>query len=684
MFQITLNRWREPHLTDALTGSTSGTSRDELTLEVRHGLEFVVPERRVFDLGLPVPDGVARVEPQPPTGHFDPALLAGSSHPEVLAADGVLEKMKQWLTGQGLLRPGSDGSGHRPSLLLSAIEASYSPAALLDQFTLLNTTGVTRWLPISSVFGATLYLWTKVTAETLEPMSQHERPEMTMLLRGKAITEKTAGTSRSTEVDVHGEVHGRVSTSKSYGLQVAGGWSRAASSEHELHEESVGVYWGQTRNASVEFQLRQRFRVEMAVTRQLPEVLSAPVRAFYGVTLAVTGLTAGRRHTAARLRRRPSFLARFPQRPEDGVVDGWVRVVVPAHLVRPGQTPQRDADPGEDADPPVWESGEQPLNDALVDLVSEHGHPWALPAAAAVNRWAVLPAAASPSRPRPVAPESWRPDSSTLFGMLYDQLTNEVMMRLSLEPLLRHEYEVLVSGEKVTVGLRIIRLAPLPESDVEILSRHFLQGRDSEEHLSGTASGWFGAVGPTVGGQVHDHPLQDSLPLRYEQRTSGARAAESEEILERNTASVRPFRYYRADVEIALSGSHGKLLVQAPGGLYLMLPVTLADSPVLLEVLATEPESGGPSDNDNDDGNDGTPGAGPTGPASPAERPVDSLVEAFLTRVNAGTASDSHLPDPGSPPRRPRSRRPRTTPAHRSTSRTRQKPPRTARRGFSR
>jgi hypothetical protein len=664
VFRITLDRWRGAQLTDVVTGRTSGTTSDELTLEVKHGLEFVVPERRVFDLDLPKPDDVNSVEPQEPTGHFDPALLAGGTHPEVLKADGVLEKMKRWLTEQGLLRTGSDGSGHRSSLLLSAIEASYSPAALLDQFTLLNTTGVTRWLPIPSAFGATRYLWTKVTAETLEPTSQHDRPEMTMMLRGKAITEKTTSTSRSTEIEAHGELHGRVGTSTAGGLQVAGGWSREASTEHELHEESVDVYWGQTRNPSVEFELPQRFKIEMAITRQMPEVLSAPVRLFHGVTLAVSSLMGRRRYAATRLRQHPSFVARFPQRPDDSVVDGWVRVVIPAHLVRPGQAPQRTADPSQGAGSaqdmsPVWESEEQPLNDALVDLLSEHGHPWALPAATEINRWAVLPAAPTTSRPEPATPEAWRPDSSTLFGMLYDHLTNEVQMRLSLERLLRHRYEVLVGGEKVTAGLRITRLVPFPESDVEILSRHFNQGRDTEEHLSGVTRAWFAAIGPVVAEETHGDPLRESLPLRYEGQTSEERAAESEQILERNMASVRPFRYYKADVEIVLSGPHGNLLVQAPGGLYLMLPIAVVDSPALLGVLATEPEpdpegdvddrdegSAGDGDGgDNGDGDGGSDGSGEgtphAGPVSPAEAPLDPLVEAFLTRINSDAASDS-------------------------------------------
>ncbi|MDF3148692.1 hypothetical protein, partial [Streptomyces sp. T21Q-yed] len=630
VFQITLDRWRGRHLTDAVTRGTSGTTSDELTLEVRHGLDFVVPERRIFDLGLPVPDGVGHVEPHPPTDHFDPALLAGGSHPEVLKSDGVLDTMKQWLTEQRLLRPGPDGVGHLPSRLLSEIEASYSPAALLDQFTLLNTTGVKRWWPIPSAFGATRYLWTKVTAETLEPMSQHDRSEMTMLLRGKAITENTTSTSRSTEFEGHVEVHGRVGTSTTGGLQVVGGWSREASTAHEQHAQGVGVYWGQTSNPSVEFQLRQRFDVEMAITQQLPEILDAPVRAYHGVTLATSSLMGHRRHAAGRVQQHPSFVARFPRRPEEGSVDGWVRVVIPKHTVQPGPAPQPIAPPAQNT-VARWESGERPSNDALVDLMAEHGHPWALPAATAVNRWAVLPAAPTTSRPEPTTPESWRPDGSTLFGMVYDHLTNEVHMRLSLEQLLRHKYQVLVGGEKVTVGMRITRATALPGSEVKILSRHFNQGRDTEEHVSGAASAWFAGIGPAVGGEVDGHSLRDSLPLRYESHGSGEQAGESEEILERNTASTRQFRYYKADVELVLSGPHGNLLVDAPGGLYLMLPTDLEDSPALRDILVTEPE---PQQADNSD------------PASHAERPVDPLVEAFLTRISGDAASDSRRPEP--------------------------------------
>jgi len=621
VFQITLHRWRDSQPTDTLTRRGSGTTSIERLMEVRHGLEFVVPERHIFDLGLPVPDGVAPVEPQPPTRHFDPALLPGGSHPEVVKADGVLETMRQWLTQQGLLRTGPDGVGHRPSLLLEALEASYSPDALLDQFGLLNTTGVTRWWPIPSVFGATRYLWTRVTAETLEPMTQLDRPEVTMMLRGKANTEKTTSTSRSTEVEITGEAHGSAGTSAHGGFQAAAGWSAESSTAHERNEKTVEVYWGQTRNPSVEFQLRQRFRIEMAISERLPEVLSAPVRAVNGVALAVSSLMGRRRWAAGGYQRHPSFLARFPQRPEDGLVDGWVRVVVPEHVVRPGPAPQPASEAPGDVRPPQWASDDQPLNDALVDMMSEHGHPWALPAATEINRWAVLPAAPTTARPRPAAPETWRPHRTTLAGMLYDHLTHEVHMRLSMERLLRHQYQVTVGGEQVTVGLRMTRVTALPASDVEILSRHFTQGRETEEHIHGRGRAWFAGFGPEAGGDVDGRKLRDALPFRYGSETSGEQAAETEEIMERNVAGVRPFRYYKADVEVVLSGPHGKLLVHVPGGLYFMLPVDLADSPALREVLHEDLSE-----------------------APRAEQPVDPHVHAFLTRINGDTTSDGRPP----------------------------------------
>jgi hypothetical protein len=85
-----------------------------------------------------------------------------------------------------------------PTPILRELEASFSSSALLNQFTLLTTSGVRRWWPLESAFGATRYLWARVTAETLEPLSQMDRPEMAAMLRGKAYTELSTTTTRST------------------------------------------------------------------------------------------------------------------------------------------------------------------------------------------------------------------------------------------------------------------------------------------------------------------------------------------------------------------------------------------------------------------------------------------------------------------------------------------------------
>jgi hypothetical protein len=116
---------------------------------------------------------------------------------------------------------------------------------------------------------------------------------------------------------------------------------------------------------------------------------------------------------------------------------------------------------------------------------------------------------------------------------------------------------------------------------------------------------------------------------------------ESEGILERNVAGIRPFRYYKADVDVVLSGPHGKLLVHVPGGLYFMLPVDRADTPALREVLHTEPEPdlAGTVDEVRERRDDDVPHA---------QQPVDSLVGAFLTRIKSD--ADSRPPGAGVQP----------------------------------
>jgi hypothetical protein len=194
--------------------------------------------------------------------------------------------------------------------------------------------------------------------------------------------------------------------------------------------------------------------------------------------------------------------------------------------------------------------------------------------------------ASSLSRPGFARPESWRPEGTTVEGMLYDLFTNELLLRLNLPSLLRSGYSIPVGSEKVQAGLRIERVTSMPEHDVDILSRHYNQGRETDEHVSGGSRGLRFGLGPVVAAQPDDGPgTTGRLPLEYEVELSGEQATESQEIMERNVSSTRPFRYYRADVDVVLRSSrHGRLRVHVPDGLYLMLPLSLSEEPALRSV----------------------------------------------------------------------------------------------------
>ncbi|WP_394617261.1 hypothetical protein JNUCC0626_47955 [Lentzea sp. JNUCC 0626] len=582
VFEVSLIRWRNGGVVNQITGRSPDMTTTTRVLEVRDGLEFVVPERRISDLGLPVPDGVSRAEPKAPEGHFDLAMLPGSSHPEVLHAEGVLELVKGWLTEQGVLRQGPNGAGHLPTPLLGELEASLSSSALLNQFTLLNAGGVVRWWPIPSVLGSTRYLWVRVTAETTGTTSQLDRPEMSMMLRGKAFTEHPSSTSRSEELEVSADLRGRTGASGHGGLEAGAGYRLGRESSIEQNDDHLQIYWGQTKSASTEFQLRQRFLVEMRVSWQAPEVLSAPVRGVRAAAFAVAGLAGNRREAETWWQSKDPTASRF-----SGTVEGDVRVLVPSQLVVPGAPPVRAESRSTGVDP-LWENDmPSPVNQELTNLVFEQGHPWALPAASGVNRWAALLTASSLSRPSLATPEFWRPDSTSLAGMEYEVFTHEVLLRLNMPSLLRNRYVVPVGGEKVNVGMRVLRVEPMAEHDVVMLSRQYNQAREAQELLRGESRGWYAGFGPEGGGDLSGgSDLVERMPGGFETEKSFEHAAESQEILERNAASTRAFRYYRADVEMVFySRRHGWLRVTFPRGLYLMLPVSLSEHPALRDAL---------------------------------------------------------------------------------------------------
>lgn len=273
VFELTVHRWKNRRVLDLLVGPRhSSVSRTEV-VRVTDGLEFLVPEQRIPDLGLPLPPDVEVAPWHEPTGHVEPALLPGASHAEALHADGVLESMTRWLAERGLVK--DHGAGHRPGLLLRELERSFSSEALLSQYSVLTGGGVSRWLAVPTAFGAR-YLWVHVTADAGPPREQRDRPEVRLTLRNQAM--RATGRSTATSFGWQAAVEGRARFGKKIhvGPEIEAGYGRATERGHEKSEKEMEIYRAQTREGSVEFGHDLTFRVRMGLALELPDVLRAP------------------------------------------------------------------------------------------------------------------------------------------------------------------------------------------------------------------------------------------------------------------------------------------------------------------------------------------------------------------------------------------------------------------------
>jgi hypothetical protein len=514
--------------------------------------------------------------------------------------------MKQWLAEQGLLRAESgETEKHQSSLLLQELERSFSSDALLSQFTLLITTGVMRWLPVPWAFGATRYLWANVTAEIGQPVSQLSRPELRLMTRGKAIRETSQYTAADTKGQFGAELQAKAGATGGEvgGIEVGGSYYRGTEVGTAQKEMFTEVFWGQANGSSEEFAHPLTFRVEMGITAEMPEVLSAPGRGVRGGALGVAGWVGRRREVAEWWHRHEPFVRRFPppERPEEGVVRGDMRLIVPSHLVvhkAPLPVPEPaygtaawERDDGEPVD--------RPVDREALDRLMKDGHPWALPAAAAVRRWAALTVAPY-EPPRDLStPGVWQVpglDFTTMDGLQYAHSTQEVLLRLNLRSLLRNQYQLTLYGRTVTVGLEVVQTEPItPEDGAKMMSRHFAQDVHATHDVLKRTRGWKAAVSPLGGadiagggpgtdttpvssrpsgrgGDPEGEILISDLALEHARERSEERSQTAQDISERNRTGVRPHRYYKADVELLLTGPSRRLRVRVPDGLYFMVP----------------------------------------------------------------------------------------------------------------
>jgi hypothetical protein len=468
----------------------------------------------------------------------------------------------------------------RPNLLTRELEAAYSSDALRDQFTALTGSGVVRWIPLPRAFGAVRYVFVRVTARIAAADEQLARPEVKLTLRGEGQQKTTATKSSGFGYGAGADLRTRAGTEGHEGdhggIEASGGFHRSSARGAEKTEKTLEIYRAGTREGSQEYRHRLAFRIELGLSGELPEVLNVPVR---GTRLAFVGL--GRlTHT-----RWPGrlwyahgiFLRHHVHEPGPGGVTGRVRLLVPDHIALldappGGLEPVLGANPAWDGRP-LWNGHDQ---QAVATLI-ENLHPWGVPFADAVERWAGLPS--SPfGRPKDLnAPRAWHVpglDFSTWAGLRYLHYTAQNTIRPDIKDVLRNTYEVPVGGRKTIVGAEIVAaevIGPLEGTDFK--GRNYTQESEADKDTSDHSGGFHLSFGPEAGGEMGAARSLGIGGFEYARERAEELSGELGGTDERNREATRRYRHYRFTLDLVMSGHHGILRVRAPYGLYGMIPL---------------------------------------------------------------------------------------------------------------
>ncbi|MEV1082696.1 hypothetical protein AB0I98_31460 [Streptomyces sp. NPDC050211] len=602
VFELTHVRWHGDELTE--------TTR---YLRATEALDLLVPERRMSDIlppatgtaagseprQTPAADPTAEPEQAPVPGrtvepdqvpvtdearvaevtrtYLDTGLLSGIAHPEVLRVD-VLKTINDRLRARGIVRAESEGAtGPRPNLLQRSLKAVYSSEALQSEWHALTTEGVLRWFPLPGPWGTTRYLWVNVTATQLDrPHGQRPRDEIKLTLRGEAVEEESQSRDSGWGHDVGVDVRARAGNENGHGgFEAEVEYSASKGTKDEDAEKKVGIYRATTQDPSEEFEHGITFRVEMGTTTELPEVLTTPAQGAL---------------SAARLFSQPEgpqsspsvFAWHDPGDGPDQLVDGDVRLLVPRHLTveagRPQQWPLGLTAPRETQVTWLWHSSQNPPAPALPDTFVDNLHPWTVPAAASIGRWAKLTAVRHrivPTSQVGTAPEISGLDRTTTAGVRYHHRTSANVMRPRIRELLKQTYGVPLGDRSAMVGLELDGAEILgPPEGVLLKQRRYHQADEEPTHENHQDSGWRIAVGPDAGGPVGDQKMLERLLVDVKNwENSESRSAALGDTDERNAEGKRPYRAYRFDVTAVVDGPHGTVRIKVPGGLYGALPV---------------------------------------------------------------------------------------------------------------
>ncbi|MFC7016202.1 hypothetical protein ACFQMH_31840, partial [Streptomyces viridiviolaceus] len=515
----------------------------------------------------------------PARAHLLGRPLPGAVHPEVLRADDVLREITTRLESQGVL--GRRGAAR--DQLVRALRSTFSSDALQSQYTALTGTGVARWFPVDGPFGSTRYVWVRVTAEVAEPHSHRSRPEIKFTLRSEGITEDVTGHERSLAADAGVGVRTRFGNHDAHaGFEAEAVMAMSSAREHEAARQVLDIARANTNNTDrgEEFEHRLAVRIELRTATRPPMALAAPVDAVRQSARWVAGLVRGEAP-------QPVPPARTGVWYDDGLGEGRtvpaeVRLLVPSHLTVPADRPVPPVVvPDAAAVTPRWAAPARSvpqLPAALTDFL----HPWDVPAARVVQRWAKAAAYQPVREPDLTRERAWEVpglDPLDMAGMRYDHHTSTPMLRANVARLLEHRYEVPVGDRTVTVGFELTAARVVgPAEGVAFKARRYQQDHFSPKSEESRSRGAVVSVGPEAGGMADGHRLYERATVDvYARSTEDKQGFEAGETRETNREATRPYRHYKFDVTVVVrpvKGARRELRIPVPGGLYAMLPLS--------------------------------------------------------------------------------------------------------------
>jgi len=601
-FKITVMRWK-----DGVKGHRE-QSRQQ-TVYAPKALEFIIPEQRALDLNLPLPASVpprARPQPgQPVLAMDDPELALSMSHPELLDADQVLDALVESLRRHGVMRePTTRIPGGRPNDLMEYLEKRFGSRALQNEFVNLRRTGVVGWYPIPKSLGAGQHLWIRVTGTPGAVTSSKARGDVKLTIRAEnyAETEQEQSVEHGKSSLFHAQGHTSVGESRFGGGFQAG---YTGSSERSGRETTAtrDIFRIGTSDKSVEFTMDMKYKIEIGVSTEPPELARLSVQAAKKTMFAAADLLAkndagGRSMREFWYRNRPwHWFETITDRPAppgnshagatDGVapraeLSGSVRVLTPAHLTgtalrhKPLVAPSEGEHVAWIPKPPADAVPSPLLSRAVFDRLRDKIHPNTVPATHAMGKWAGLTTVPAfrrdPDLTRHQATSVPELSLDTLPGLQLSYLTSDTVTRADIVNLLDHRHKVPVRGKNVDIGVDIVSARRIKSTTFK--ARRYTQ-QETEPGAEQKESGGWGYALQFIGGRANetDSRIFESEPAYVAGRNtttlSGAHAGEVEE---NDLEEKVGYHYYAMDVDVVIDGPEGTLTMRVPNGLYAMLP----------------------------------------------------------------------------------------------------------------